>query len=40
MCSVTGARRLPMLERAKRMTMGGERLMRRVGVVLPDLVMP
>ena len=40
MCRITGARRLPVLKCAKRVTMRRERLMRRVGVIFPDLVVP
>ena len=40
MRSITCARRLPVLKRVKRMTTGSERLVRRVGVILPDLVVP
>jgi len=34
------ARRLPVLKCAKSMTMGRERLVRRVGVILADLIVP
>ena len=40
MRSITCARRLPVLERAKRMAVSGKRLMCRVGIILPDLVVP
>ena len=40
MRGIVGARGLPVLKGAHSMTMGGERLMGRVGVVLADLVVP
>jgi len=40
MCRIKRARRLPVLKCAKSVTMRRERLMRRVGVILPDLVVP
>ena len=40
MCRIKRARRLPVLKCAKRVTMRRERLMRRVGVIFPDLVVP
>jgi hypothetical protein len=40
MRGITCARRLSALKRAKSMTMGGECLVCRMGVVLADLVVP
>jgi hypothetical protein len=37
---ITGAGSLPVFLGMQGMTVGGQRLMRGVGVVLPDLVMP